>query len=1192
MAYKSPLAGYYDNDGAGDEGEYKSPLSGYYPTKSKQDIEDEERRKKLQAFKDAEKNQAPVKTAGDHLKDAGKFLGDVGKGIFDSTIGAAGNTLGNLYSLGDTASKQRAAEKANKEYQTNSKTLDQLVADGKMSEQDALKKRNEAFKKVNETSSKASQATRSSNQIDKTKAAGDAAETALNVGTLGVGGIVKSVVGATAKTTAKTVGEEVVKTGFKEGAKKLAGNMGKDAVLGMGYGAADTAARQGDEATAEDYRNNVLGGGVLGAAAPVAGKVIGGVVKSVKGSGKAAKLADLEAKQAAEDEAARQMTISRLSKEAKNSLENDATGTKKGGIERAAGEIDNGSAKPVRYRITPEGEVVIEDGRHRIEAARAAGIEDFPMEDVTDLYTPTTTPSGKVISDVPMPKTVEARKNQGFMEGDILADGTSTNRVGKAVEDVVTDPIPETGTQQSRYVSKTLKESEFIGGETKKKLGAEYETTNNAIRGDNSLRQLDAEGVDNFSTKVYDRLDEKHVTDQTVFDAQAAAQALEARGGKADLQRAADIYNKLSTHLSKAGQTVQAAAIMARQTPQGLSYYAQKQFKNAGVDFTPQLQKELKAHIDAVKNAEKGSDEMAIARDNVQYFIAQNIPSSKADQIINFWRAGLLTAPTTTGGALVGNAAQALNRKLLENPVGIMADMVQSMFTGKRALTAAKAGELGKGAKTGAENAVNGQYWKTGYDPMTLADQQGKYDQPNRMINYGTTPLGKATGHYVNGVYKLMGASDQPFRYGAQREALSSLANAEVKNQGLKGDEAKAFYDDFMANPPKDALNTATKDAKYQTFQNDTALGKIVAGAKNSLRAQGHNKTAAMLDFFVPFNNVPSAVASRLVTNTPIGTASTLIENIIKVRKGEKWDQRAVSQAVGRGMSGLPILAAGYALAQGGNVTGGYPATKAERDQWEAEGKQPNSIKVNGRWYSLNYIQPFATLLATGAKFAEAKQAGLNVEEQLTQSLNSAGNSLMSQSFLQGISGAMDAVKNPTEFGGRYIANTAAGIIPNVIRSAARAGDPLLRESEGVVDGIKGGIPGLRGELPVKTNDMGEALTAKDTFANQYLNPLKPSREKFDENTKINNEAILPASRLKSVRQKEITQLLDKGSVEKAQRKIDEYNKEVTKVLAPYVNNNPISPEQLDRIDNLYLGEVWINEKGRPTISKRSDLPN
>jgi hypothetical protein len=82
-----------------------------------------------------------------------------------------------------------------------------------------------------------------------------------------------------------------------------------------------------------------------------------------------------------------QITIPELSKLAQNSLENAPVGIKPGGLERAAGEIDNGSARPIQYRTTEDGKTVIEDGRHRLEAARQNGINDFPAEDVTAKYT-------------------------------------------------------------------------------------------------------------------------------------------------------------------------------------------------------------------------------------------------------------------------------------------------------------------------------------------------------------------------------------------------------------------------------------------------------------------------------------------------------------------------------------------------------------------------------------------------------------------------------------------------------------------------------------------------------------------------------------------------------------------------------------------------------------------------------------
>lgn len=72
----------------------------------------------------------------------------------------------------------------------------------------------------------------------------------------------------------------------------------------------------------------------------------------------------------------------------KNSLKNDATGIKPGGVERAAQEIENGTALPIRVRTLEDGTQVIEDGRHRLEAAHRLGIQSYPVEDVTARYNP------------------------------------------------------------------------------------------------------------------------------------------------------------------------------------------------------------------------------------------------------------------------------------------------------------------------------------------------------------------------------------------------------------------------------------------------------------------------------------------------------------------------------------------------------------------------------------------------------------------------------------------------------------------------------------------------------------------------------------------------------------------------------------------------------------------------------------
>jgi hypothetical protein len=356
-----------------------------------------------------------------------------------------------------------------------------------------------------------------------------------------------------------------------------------------------------------------------------------------------------------------------------------------------------------------------------------------------------------------------------------------------------------------------------------------------------------------------------------------------------------------------------------------------------------------------------------------------------------------------------------------------------------------------------------------------------------------------------------MGAADQPYRYGATREALSSIAKADAINRGLKGKAADDYVQEYMNNPPQEAMERAVEEGRFATFQNDTRLGNIVAGAKSSLRQKGHDKTAAILDFFVPFVNVPAAVATRMITRTPVGTAAEFVKQIARVRAGKDFDQRAMAQAIGEGTAGVPVIAAGYALYNSGLLTGGYPADKKERELWEAEGKQPNSVKIGDRWVSLNYLQPFGVILNIGAGMAEAKMDEQDILGVINNGVANASNSLLSMSFLEGVSGVIDAAKNPQQYAADYIENTASSVVPNFVRSFGRSIDPLQRDTEGVVEGLVGGIPFARETLTPKTDMFGAPLEAKDNFANQFFNPFKPSQARDDDPVALESRRLQDA---------------------------------------------------------------------------------
>jgi len=628
--------------------------------------------------------------------------------------------------------------------------------------------------------------------------------------------------------------------------------------------------------------------------------------------------------------------------------------------------------------------------------------------------------------------------------------------------------LPAGKTKATRYASKTIPESNVVSQEIKGSITApEYSPQAEKQGYTNSLARLKQDGDKKFENSVFESLGKKPgtISRQEAIDATTAAQLLDGKTDDASIRKATEIYEKLSEHFTAAGQTVQVAAIMSRRTPQGMKGWAISTLKKSGVKPNTQVQRQI-TELSKQKNFTELAD-----------LVSKNVPSSTGDKIINLWRAGLLTAPTTTGGNILGNTGEAAVRKGFVNPVATAADAAMGLVTGKRTMTMAKPGEFGagfiKGSKEFGKNV-----------------DSAKYDVTRR-TNYDT----KAVDAYVNGVYRLMGIADTPFSGAAEKEALSSIAKAEAINSKLKGKAREQFIKDFIANPPEQALTRAKQEADYATFKNPTFLGKVAAGAKRPAGPVG--------DFFIPFTQVPAAIATRIVERTPVGIANQVVKQIKHIKSGGEFDQRAMSQAIGNGLFGPAIMGAGFALASDNKLTFGYPTDDKERALWDEEGKQPYSVKVGNRWYSLNYLQPFGTLLAIGGQAADAKKRGEDIQSIVGQGVATAGQSVANQSFLKGISGALEAVTDPERSVQKYVEQTSSSIVPNFVRSFARATDPIQRKPEGIAEGVKSGIPGLRDDTTPKVSKVtGNPLPAKDNFANQYLNPLKPSISRENDITK------------------------------------------------------------------------------------------
>lgn len=780
------------------------------------------------------------------------------------------------------------------------------------------------------------------------------------------------------------------------------------------------------------------------------------------------------------------------------------------------GSLELPKANPSTTKIQQKAPLV-DEGRRAINSKATSGVSSQSV--VSGNRAPAKNPEG-YYSPTASPSVRPRRAAQPVESSSLVKAAISSNRTAGQL-DKIAPTAPKTDTKtlttvNRSYIDNTTTEVKKRGFTQSVKTSTEVSpTVRKQVAGEYNVRSTDkmalqahkfAQGnLKKVTTDVNERLAKKlgTVTDQDIADSIAVAKRLDSKGS---FDASQQIYDRLAEHGTKGGQTIQAFSLLQNRTPEGIKFQMLRNLKQAGVTLTKDQQKEVSKLIDQVRSTKPKTEARNRALFDTLDYVSKKIPSNNGDKIINFWRAGLLTAPKTTGGNIVGNTSELVARELWANPVAVATDKFFSLFTGKRTKTLS-GGQL-KGMQEGVVKGID--FMKTGYDPRNVAS---KWDAPRR-INYKN----KAIDGYVNGVYRWMGSQDQPFYYGAKAAAAYDLAKADAMNLGFKGDKLAKYVEqavnDSNWKPQTFKTAKAIEDyARYAVYQNDTLLGQMAQGVKKAADRKG---LRWMTDFILPFTQVPSSIAMRVVDRTPIGTVRELIKQI---RRGS-FDQRAMAEAIGNGSFGIPVVAAGFALSKAGEITGDYPTDSREKKLWEEEGKQPYSVRIGDKWYSLNYLQPFGTILNIGKNLDDQKKAGKSDSEAWMTAVGSAGQSVTDQSFLKGLNGVLSALNDPERSLESFTKSTAGSTVPNFVRSFASATDDKQRDTKGVnlfdssAKSIQSSVPGLRQGLPEKKGMFGNTLERRDGAISSYLNPLRPST------VKNQNDAVL----------KELRRLQDGGN--------------------------------------------------------------
>lgn len=503
--------------------------------------------------------------------------------------------------------------------------------------------------------------------------------------------------------------------------------------------------------------------------------------------------------------------------------------------------------------------------------------------------------------------------------------------------------------------------------------------------------------------------------------------------------------------------------------------------------------KQITQMADTIQQLPEGSPERNRAAAEMLQFIHKQVPSSMTDKVMGAWTAGLISGGKTITGAPVSNVTNALTRTTV-SPIAAGLDFARTAggTLAPRSNTLVSPMNYVRGFKEGIPKSF--EYFKTGIDERAPVGS----DYPE--INYDT----KAVGKLVNGVFRLMGALDRPFYYGQKALSQAEVSKLERLNKGKQ----------FNQKTPEELVEA---DARISVLDFDTVLSKIGSAVKQSMDknddafSRGVGKVAAQLN--APFVRIPSAGLSRMIDFSPMGAPLNIARQVANMKFGAQKgiDWRSLNTAIGESATGTGTgLVLGYMLAQNGLVTGEYPSSDPkEAKYWEANQIQPNSVKINGTWVSMNYLGPFGSLLQQGRRFQESQAEGNSFAQSAATSQVGVARDALNQSYLQGINSSLEAARDPQRALASKVNGTAGTLIPATSNDIAVAFDSKQRQVKSPKDAIQARIPGARNFLPVKQDVYGNELDRKTGAIGSAINPLRPSDDKSQKNPVVSEVSRL-----------------------------------------------------------------------------------
>ncbi len=571
-----------------------------------------------------------------------------------------------------------------------------------------------------------------------------------------------------------------------------------------------------------------------------------------------------------------------------------------------------------------------------------------------------------------------------------------------------------------------------------------------------------------------------------------------------------EVVKKMREMSTQAGQTVQAFNIMERLTPEGMVKYAQSELLEAydkmvknktqewidshklDFDLKPEEVKFIMDTMEEVSTMSDGYDRR-VKLAEIQKLMTDKLPPSKGAGIKSWMRISMLFNPKTQVRNVLGNAVIA--------PVNYFSDLFASVVdkqiskrTGIRTTGKTSLKSYGKGFKTGLFQSYND--FKKGINTRNIEGNRFEIGEGKSFND--KSAVGKSLNRVDSLLSFMLDAGDRGF-YEA------SFTNS-INNQMILNNSTEIT---------QEMIDIATSEALQRTWQDNNNYTKFVLNARKGLNQILHIKNYGLGDVLIPFAKTPANLTKAIVDYSPFGLVQTINEGINLKRSLSNGQytsqmQHKFVQDLGKATAGTMLYVLGYALAKAGIITGESDDDKdVSNFMKNTLGVSSYSITIGGKSFSYDWAQPVAAPLSIMANIVQKQNEGTRLKENILSSLNTAGNILLEQSFLDSLNTVFnnnDGIATGIE---EAILDLPARAIPTFMKQIADMIDGTQRTSfeynkpfESAINSMKVKIPFVSKTLAPTVDTMGREVQkygGKNNIFNVFLNPANVNTENISE---------------------------------------------------------------------------------------------